>query len=473
MITHISITTLAGIARLDLPLPAVTLVMGGNGRGKTSFLAALRLLVDRGHDPELIHGNAEWGEVIATTDTGHQIRAYVTRAETTRGWKSPGGKRWVPNRQYIDNLARAIAYDPVKFLELPSREQAEQLLKLAPIEVTAAEIQAAVGEAEPEAAGMSVTPGMSGLDVINATHAAIYSARRDIGRDVDVQSKHATALEATLPKAAPAGDWTAEVTRLRGALASAEQVERDGVAEVRRVFDGAKATAEKARITADAEIDRDIEARIAALRTEQAERKSRAAQAETAALDAARVVGNSETARVRGESKPMVDALKNELAVAEERARVETQAAGTRLAIESARIGAAGLAARVKVCSDALERLSALKATVAGRLRIPGVRVESGCIVREEAGGLVPLAKWNTVDQITLGMRIGMLIGAGVVIFDNAERFDKPHREALMKAAQRYSESEQPVQFIIASVDPWNQEPGDLRVEDAGKEVGA
>lgn len=473
MITHISITTLAGIARLDLPLPAVALITGGNGRGKTSFLAALRLLADRGHDASLIHGSAEWGEVIATTDTGHQLRAYVTHNETTRGWKSPGGKRWVTNRQYVDSLARAIAYDPVKFLELPPREQAEQLLKLAPIEVSAEEIQAAVGEAEDEAMGAAITPGMSGLDVINATHGAIYTARRDIGRDADIQQKHATALEATLPKAAPAGDWTAEVTRLRGALAAAEQTERDGVAEVRRVFDAAKSTAEKNRITADAEIDRDIEAKIAALRTEQSQRKSIAAQAETAALDAARAVANTEAARVRGESKPVVDALKNDLATAEERARVEEQAVGTRKAMDAARTEATGLTARVNVCTAALERLAALKAAVAGRLRIPGVRVEGGLIVREEAGGLVPLDRWNTADQITLGLRIGMLIGAGVVIFDNAERFDKPHREALMKAAQRYSESGQPVQFIIASVDPWNQEPGDLRVEDAGKEVRA
>lgn len=70
------------------------------------------------------------------------------------------------------------------------------------------------------------------------------------------------------------------------------------------------------------------------------------------------------------------------------------------------------------------------------------------------------------------GLRIGMLIGAGVCVIDRAESMDKPHREALLAAARKYAEKDG-VQFIIASVDPWTAAPGEFRVEDASVEVGA
>lgn len=407
MITRLSITNMGGIAALDTALPAVCLLQGRNGSGKSTLLAALKYLTDRGHDPDIIHGNAEFGEIIVTLSDGNQLRARASRTtgETTRGWKPIDGKRWIPGREMIDKLTRAIGYDPVRFLEKTPREQAEELLKLAPIEVSAEEIREAVGDAEPEAAGAALVPGMSGLDVLNAIHAAVYRARRDIGRDADVQVKHAAALEQALPAAAPGGkDWSAEVARLRKGKSIAEGDERAGIEVVRQTFEGAKAAAEKACREEHARIDVDIEARIAALREEQATRKQAAMTTEASDIETARNAANVSAAKIRADVKPVVEKLQAALGAAEQSARIEEQAIGTRRGIETARATAAGLSARVVACTAALERLQALKGKLAGRLPIPGVRVEDGRIVREEGGGLVPLAKWNTADQHVLGV---------------------------------------------------------------------
>ncbi len=144
-----------------------------------------------------------------------------------------------------------------------------------------------------------------------------------------------------------------------------------------------------------------------------------------------------------------MEKLTADLATAEERARAQQQAVGTKAAIDAARAEATQRQGRSAVLSAALERLSGLKSTIAARLPIPGVVIEDGRLL--DAAG-VPFPRWNSQAQMGFCLRVGVLAhgDAGFICIDGAERFDSEKRKALIKAARKYEADG--MQFIIASV---------------------
>lgn len=430
-ITRIQITNMATFTAIDYALPMVCLIQGGNGVGKTGLLDCIRCLGESGHDPDILHGNAAEGETIVTMDDGAQLRVRVTRAETWRGWKPKDGKRWIKGREEIDKVYRAIAYDPMKFLELTPKQQAETLASLSPVQATEEEIRAAVGDAEAEAAAVRVREGMSSLELINAVSKTIYDARTAYNTGADTQGKHASQLEQSLPPATLDGVGWEE---------KAEQLAREMNA-IEATIQDKKDAAQKHYIAACAEVDKEINAEIAALEEKRAERKNDIRTDIAAGVEA-----------VRSANKPTIDRLNVDLGIAQERARAQQQADGTRAAADAARREATQKRARSKTLTEALDRLQALKLRLVAKFPIKGAMIEDGKIVREQDGGVVPLKKWNTADQYVLALKIGMMIGGGFVLLDGAECFDKPHREALLKACNKYAE--EGVQFVISSVDP-------------------
>lgn len=467
-ITRIQITNMARFDSLDCALPMVALIQGGNGTGKTGLLDCIRFLGESGHDPDMLRGSAAEGETVLTLDDGMQLRVRVTRTETWRGWKPRDGKRWMKGREEIDRIYKAIAYDPLKFLDLKPKEQADLLAALSPVPVSVEELQTAIGEAREEAVAAETNSGMTGLEVLAATRVAIYEARRVLNGGADTQEKHAAELERALPPRAPAGEgWGDRAAKLQAEKDALETEERNSIEAIRVNLDSDKSTAQQAFRDAENAIDADINAKvevlrkeIAALEQERFSSKEKASEEAAAVVEDARAKANREAIEAKDAVKPRLDALTADLATAQERARAQQQAEGTRKAVEVARQEAAVKRARAKVLTDALERLTALKGELAKRVTIPGAVIEGGRIVREEAGAAVPLKKWNTADQYILALKIGMRLGGGFVCVDHCEAFDRQHREALMAACGKYADRDG-VQFLLATVD---MDGGPLRV---------
>ena len=349
-------------------------------------------------------------------------------------------------------------------MKLKESEQAVKLLEIAPIEVAPEEIRAAVGGAEAEIKGLQVKTGMNGLEVIDATYDYLYSARTPLNTGAQVQEAHATELERALPPAAPDGtDWGKEADRLQGEKNKIEAAEASELGALRTDFEAAKAREQKKHDAERAEIDTDINAKISALEKERAERYGKSAAALTEAIEYARKVGNEEAVRIRGDYKPRVEQVTGELATAQERFRAQEQGEGTRKAIVVARQEAAVSKARAGVITEALERLKKLKVAAAGRLKIPGVIVKDGRIFREQDGGLTPLRKWNTADQVTFCLRLAIMVNgkAGFTVVDDAEHFEQAKFDALVATCKKYAAGEK-AQFIVARVSS-----GALKVEGA------
>jgi DNA repair exonuclease SbcCD ATPase subunit len=441
MLTRIQITNLGPFETFDSgALPAVALIHGDNGAGKTGLLECLKWVGASGHDPDMIRGNAESGEVIVTTDTGAQLRAITTRKQTTRSWKPKGGGRWIPGREEIDKLYKAIAYDPLAFLALPPKKQAETLAELSPVKVSPEEMAEAVGSATPD--GTEIPADCSATERIDAFRKAIYDSRRELNTGADTQEAHAGQLEASLSAAAPDGDWAAEAAKLT-----------DEASQVRSTRTARHHNEKSAQSLSESDINADIDARIAALEVDRVQH-----------ISYSRTTLSSILSTIDQELQPEIDRITAALAVAQERARAQQQAEGTRRAIEAARKDAAAKRARSKVLTSALGRLDELKKKVAAGAPIPGVMFQDGRIVRAEAGGLVPLSRWNTASQYQFCLRLAMLLGGGFVCVDHLEAFTEANQQAIFEAAREYAT--EGVQFLFARVDP---EGGALRISPVGQ----
>ena len=445
----------AGERHFDLP--AVCLIQGGNGVGKTGLQDAIKYVGDRGHDPDMIHGNAEYGEITITMADEYQMRARITRGETQRAWKPPEGKRWIVNRAYIDEICTALAYDPLRFLDKEPTEQAQDLLRLAPLPPCGEEITSAVGSL---ANGTDVN-GSNPLEIIDSIYNRLYEERKQLNTAAGSLEKHADELGRTLVEV-PQEGYAAKLTAKRAEKGAIEAQQRSDVEAINKNFQTDKQTHEQGRANAYLKADQEYEAELKRIEAERASKKEAADAICASDVEKSRKSGQALADTAREEKRPVLEALTAEIAELELLAKQEQQAAGTRESIDRARKDAAANREQWALRNTAIENLRQLRLSLAERLPIKGVMVRDGRIVREQDGGLVPLSAWNSADQIKLCLRIGMMVAnkAGFVCIDGAERFDAKNRKALVATAQKYAE-EQGLQFLIATV---SAEGGPLQV---------
>ena len=448
----------------EFMLPAVCLIQGGNAAGKTSLQEAIKYVGDRGHDPDMIHGAAEAGDIVITMADGHQMRARITRTETQRAWKAPDSKRWVVNRAYIDDVCNALAFDPLRFLDKEPGEQAQELLRLVSLPPCPEEIREALGEVQSAVIGaLRETPALQAVDSV---YDAVYAERTRLNVTADSLEKHVAELRRTLP-AEDGTDWQVRAARIRSELQTEKDAQKFSIASTNETFQMKKRGAESGRELAYALATTEHENALRAADERRAAAKEAADAICSSAIEAARAEGQAEADKARALSAPAIDRLTADLSSAELLASQEQQAKGTRAAIDKAAAEATEKRKAWAAHNAAVENLRKLRASLADRLPIKGVTVRDGRIVREQDGGMVPLKKWNTADQRKLALRVGMLIGqkAGFVVVDHVESFDKQQRAALLATCSKYAE-ENGIQFILASVDPYTEKPGPMRVVD-------
>lgn len=443
-IARIQITNMAKFETFAIAIPAIALIQGSNGMGKTSLMDCVRYCFGRGHDPSMIHAGAEFGEILLTFDDGSAIKTKANRTtnETKRGYKAANSTKFLISREQIDAMANAISYDPLRFMDLDDKQQIETILKIMPVNADPAEIEPAVGEAGPEAesAVSLIKPGMNAFDTIQVVHRTIYDKRRDLNVAADTQTKHAAELESALALPDAGTNWQKVVDAVGGRKTWAEDKLKNRLQTITAGFADFK------------------EKQIAEMN--EAMRKIR--ESYDGVIEAERDACKKVADEARAEFQPLIDLATGELATAQERLRIQQQSTGTQAAITVARAEAAAKQERSRVLTDALDRLTALKAAIAARLPIQGIDFEDGKILNKDQ---VPFSRWNTEKQLLFCLRLGVLAhgAAGFICLDGAERFDSVKRNALLKTAQKYSESDG-LQFIIATVSD-----GPLVVEDGGK----
>jgi hypothetical protein len=453
-ISKISIKNIRGIKSLEIPMASITLISGDNGEGKTSILSALAYFTDRGHNPDMLRVGATSGEAVVTFSNGQYLRLRITPKGTERlaydesGKKLPGG--------YVEHLQKiidALSFNPLKFLDMTEKEQAERLLKLMQIEPPVEEITAALGTAAvANVAVQANIAGKNGLECIDIIDETLYAHRTGVNKEAETLRTHSAETEKALPPAPPAGNWDAEVQRLRVSVAACD-ADRD----VKTKAINAARTAERERLAdlqraGDEGIDADINRRIAALQSERYERKAALAEQRQIGVDATETQAATGLTAVAAMFDPKRQALASELAVAEERSRQDTQSTAARKSIDAMRAKAATLEAESRSITEAKKNLAAVKSRLLEKLPIKGYAVKENRVYGEnEEKQLVPLSVLNTHRQIVFCLRMATMSHGevGVVLLDGAERFGSKNKAALIAAAKKYAD-EKGMQFIIA-----------------------
>ncbi len=479
-ITSISITNLAAFKDFTVKLPAVGVLEGKHGVGKSSlervicYCFGLRPLAEKGqksimHNPTILHGTSERGECVLSFDDGalESLRVRVTPDKTERTVKVRGKKSWELAGQQIYDITNALSYNPLEFRDLSPKERLEAFLKVVPVTITLEEVKAAVG-------GVVPVTGDPSLESINALYEDIYKARTTENSAVDTQTKYAAQLEAALGHVAPGENWDAEVARLRSEKSTLDASEQQEIQRIGKELAARKDALAADRRQADEILDRNVNAeldilreKISALENRRSQDKAKHAEAESIGIEAERTAANAKVSELRGANAPLHHKLTADIATAEERARKSAQDEGTRKAAEQARAEAQEHTVRSRAMTEALDRLKALKDAVAGRMSIKGVEIAAPRpgqpvdICRREGEALVPYSIWNDADADAFALRMAVLYRGpcGLVMIDNTGNWSPARRAQIIERCKKLAESDG-MQFLLGTA----TDEGELRV---------
>lgn len=494
-ITSISITNLAAFTDFSVNLPAVGLLEGAHGVGKSSlerilcYAFGLRPLAEKGqkaimHDPTILHGSAESGSAVLTFDEGplESLRVRVSADKTERTIKVRGKKAWELAGQQVYDITNALSYNPLQFRDLAPKERLEAFLKVVPVEISTEEILSAVGNVIP------VQIDRPTLDYINEVFDDIYKQRTACNTAADTQSKHAAQLEQAVGPVAPTGNWDEELKRLRGDKETLDVSERQEIARIGRELATAKDECSTKHRGRHAKIDQEINLKIGEFKTQirafemlisDMESKRSAEKAEDERAEAEWVLvlrnnANAEVTELRTANAPLHSKLTTDIATAEERARKAAQDEGTRAAAVSARAEADVYAGKSKAMTEALDRLKDLKAAVAGRMAIKGYEIAAPRpglpvdLCRMEDGALISFSNWNDASKDELCLKLAVMYRGtcGLVMIDSMANWSPARREQILNTCRKYAK-EHGMQWLLGIA----TDSGELRVTDV-TEVG-
>lgn len=468
-LTHVTIKNMRGLAHFDGDIPAVCLVSGANGQGKSTLEDAIKYTAGRRsstagsargveHDPTMLHGDAERGECVLTFDDPegnlHSLKCVITRGTdespgvTQRYTKAADSTKYVKAGSDLDQFFNALGYDPFKLKVMEPKERIEHLLRILPQTVTVDEIKQAI-------AGVVQCEPRPTVDAIQALHDDLFAKRTDINRDADTLAKQAELLNAA-PGVGDGEDWVATLGNLRMEKQALDEAENAKITEVGNHLNKIKAQAAEHRRLADIAADKVIDARIQAAQADRASAKADSFAFMNAAIEAARTEANKIAQEFIAANQPQHDAVVSAIATAETRARVQIEAEGTRKAAEQTAQQAIAAQQRSAQLTQAIENLRNLKTLVSKRMDLDGAVIASPRrgmpvdLCREQAGALVPFTAWNDADKDRMALRLALKSQGkcALVIIDSIGNFDDAAREQLKETCKWYAETAG-VSFIV------------------------
>lgn len=205
-ISRIRISNVMGIKEFACCPEQMNIISGGNAQGKTSILEAIEKALNNSvrRDKFIRTGEDEAVLNMEITDEDRKI-------EITRKIREEGSDyikvlvNGIPEKKpeaYLKALARGFCFNPVDFLKLSSKEQAELLLSLMPIHVTHQQATEWFGEIP-----QGVNYNQHGLKVLDEILQKFYDTRTEVNRKVISAKEQADGYTVQLPAEYKADYW--------------------------------------------------------------------------------------------------------------------------------------------------------------------------------------------------------------------------------------------------------------------------
>jgi ribosome-associated translation inhibitor RaiA len=427
-VARIQIKNVMGVKEFELDNPgSFTTIEAKNGQGKTSIVQAILSVIGGGHDASLLRVGESEGEVLITLEDGTEIRKRITAGESPLTVRKPDiGNVGSPKKQ-VDRLFRALSVNPVEFLTLPEKEQAQALLEALPIELDRAEVTEAVGGTiglnESDFRGHP-------LDVLSALVTRVYDERTGVNRAGKEKRATVDQLSQSLPEhdEIPAD----EITRL--------EAERDQIqTRLQAARDEIEEAAEQEARTVFASIDKEIGDLRRQLDKLASERQQRTVEIERRT--------QAQVWQVERDAEVRIVEIRSELEAERERERGRAATQNTRRVVKQMQGEIDNLLGKSKGLTAALAQLDALKRGLVRDLPIKGFEVREGVVFKGE----VPFHRLNRAEQVKFAIRLAALQSGevGLVCVDGIELLDGDTFKLFREQASKSG-----LQFIVTRATP-------------------
>jgi len=141
-IKRLEIKNCLGIKELELQAGQVNLIKGANESGKTSILEVIeKALRNTERRTDFIHSGAREGTLYVELDDGLAIDRRIQEGGRSSVKLTRDGEKIPRPESFLRNMVGEYAFNPVDFLGRREREQAELLLGLIPMRISAEQLQ--------------------------------------------------------------------------------------------------------------------------------------------------------------------------------------------------------------------------------------------------------------------------------------------------------------------------------------------
>lgn len=422
-LARVVVQNIKGVEYQEFAAGALTVLRGPNGVGKSSILDAIRTVFEGGHSPELIRQGAKKGEVVLTLDDGTTITKSITTKGQTTTVKTAEGAVVPAPATFIQQLAKGFAFDPLAFVHAPHKERADYLSKLMPIEITKAQIVAAVENRKvaPQIEKFLNAP-VYDIGKLTEQRKRIYDDRVGTNRTVKTLEGTIDTLKKQLP-----ANWEPEATP-----ESVLQEPRTKVVAAQGVLLDAKHMRDKAL----AEVDSAHRANMAEVNKWESEEidkiRVQATEKRVALESEYYTCQKATSANFQYEIESAQSALteaENALAAAKERAKSFEAQAQASAAIKQYRSDLTDAIAEADMYTAAIDAIDAAKEAALKKSPIPGLSVIDGEVMYQPEGldAPIPFDQVNTQLQYRIALKIAAM-GAGtlgLMVLDNTEAMDE------------------------------------------------
>jgi len=205
-INKLTISNYLGIESISIEPGKINIVSGGNGKGKTAILKAIReAFISSGHSPDKIKLDAKKAELLVNLDDGVDIHRKITPTGNTVEVVAEGQQLSKPVSFLRGLLGPAFLFNPVEFYNAKLKERRELILQAVRFRLDPQRLIEIM-----ESRGLKLNGirelveradySKHGLEVLEEIKKLIYERRAEVNREREKTKKTIAKQRETIPE---------------------------------------------------------------------------------------------------------------------------------------------------------------------------------------------------------------------------------------------------------------------------------